>query len=84
MKRVFFAALLASAVGMPAIAASPFEIREIGFYANGQDISDLTDQEVNHLIAIIHGDDRDNRIYQRVHNFLVHRSGESFLGRLFK
>lgn len=84
MKRVFIALLLLSATGMPAFAATAFDIREIGFYANGKDISDLTDQEVNHLIAIIHGDDRDNRIYQRVQNFLVHRSGESFLSGLFK
>lgn len=85
MKNLITAAAIAliSSTGAGS-AATSFDIHEIQGYASGADLSTLSDRQVQMLLLIIHGNDKEGRKYQQVRSFLLRAEGGSFLNKLFK
>jgi|GEM_PF-1208614 len=85
MENLITAAVIALISGTGAgSAAASFDIHEIQGYAPNADLSELSDRQVQMLLMIIHGNDKEGRKYQQVRSLLLRAEGGSFPNKLFK
>lgn len=85
MKRILTAAaiMLISAT-TTAPASSSVDLFEIRGYAPNEDLSELSELQIDLLLHIIHGPGGDGKKRAHVRSFFLKKNGDSFLRNLFK